>query len=289
VRARGAFFFGDGPRSTWNPSFPYIEYANIGVRLAKNLWLDGGFFQTHIGTELLFPKDNITSSVSVGTWHEPYFQSGLEITWTPSDRLTLKGLLLNGYNNFTETNRSPGGGLLVSYKVNDNLLVSYTNLISNESTDTTDLLRIYNNAYLTYTQDFLTLLVGGDVGYQNNSSLDSVPKGALMFSAEAVMKVQFAKRAGVYFRGEMFQDPNGFLSGTLTQEDGTTSGLKIFGLTAGLEFKPMPENSYVRLEYRMLSADTQQKIFYWGGNPTQTRHEVTVTAGVYFNSSNLLK
>src|SRR6266446_2808459 len=71
VRSTIALHYGDVPRSTWSSTFNFIQEANAGVRLCKNFWVDAGFFRTHVGTEGLFPKENITSSVAVATYFEP--------------------------------------------------------------------------------------------------------------------------------------------------------------------------------------------------------------------------
>ena len=61
VRAIATLHYGDLPSAAWSPVYNMIQEANAGVRLTKKIWLDAGFFKTHIGTEGLLPKDNITS------------------------------------------------------------------------------------------------------------------------------------------------------------------------------------------------------------------------------------
>jgi len=65
----------------------------------------------------------------------------------------------------------------------------------------------------------------------------------------------------VYGRGEFFNDPSGMLSGVFIDRNYDLTGLKIMGVTLGVEYKPT-ENSYVRLEGRSLIADKDQRIFY---------------------------
>src|SRR6476469_1078968 len=51
VRGLITLHYGDIPASSWSGTFNMIQDANVGVRLHKKLWLDAGFFRTHIGAE----------------------------------------------------------------------------------------------------------------------------------------------------------------------------------------------------------------------------------------------
>ena len=81
VRALVSLHYGDIPLSAWSSTYNPIMEANAGIRLSKKLWIDAGFFRTHVGTEGLLPKENITSSVSINTYFEPYFESGIRFNF----------------------------------------------------------------------------------------------------------------------------------------------------------------------------------------------------------------
>src|SRR5205085_7014229 len=104
IRALATLHYGDIPVSAWSGTFNSIMEAHAGVRLCKKLWLDAGFFRTHFGTEGLLPKENFTSSVSVNTFYEPYYESGLRLNYNPSDKLAINLYVLNGYNMYEENN-----------------------------------------------------------------------------------------------------------------------------------------------------------------------------------------
>src|SRR6185503_1699685 len=129
VRSTVALHYGDVPRSTWSSTFNLIQEANAGVRLCKNFWVDAGFFRTHVGTEALFPKENITSSVAVGTYFEPYYQAGFKLSYAPCEKLALSLYALNGYNLFEDNNKKKSLGLLATYTINDHLSIGYDNYI----------------------------------------------------------------------------------------------------------------------------------------------------------------
>lgn len=82
-------------------------------------------------------------------------------------------------------------------------------------------------------------------------------------------------------RGEYFQDSNGIFGVLSVDNDGLPVGLKAFGVTGGMEFKPM-ENAFIRGEVRFLSLDKNQKVFASGNDLVNTRTEVIFTTGVSF-------
>ena len=86
VRAVATLHYGDIPSSAWSPDFNMIQEANAGFRISNKFWLDAGFFKTHIGTEALLPKDNIVSSLAVITFYEPWWQSGVKLSYLPNNR-----------------------------------------------------------------------------------------------------------------------------------------------------------------------------------------------------------
>jgi opacity protein-like surface antigen len=277
-KARGvvALHYGDIERSAWSGN---IMEAHAGIRLSKTIWLDGGFFRTHVGTEGLLPKENIASSVSVCTYMEPYFESGFRLNYNPNDKLVINLYVLNGYNIYQENNDKKSFGMLVTYAVNDNFNFGYSNYIGDDSPagDTLSPLRVFNNLFLNFQSKKIKVQIGGDYVVQTT---DDPNDPALVMGCIGTLRYQFQKKTGIYFRGEYFSDPQGFLSGTFPGENDVLSGLTVSGFTAGLEYKPT-DNSYIRLEGRQLDAG-KTKIFYRDGRTTGIRTEMMIHTGVSF-------
>jgi Putative beta-barrel porin-2, OmpL-like. bbp2 len=304
VRGNFSFFWGDIPTSAWEPgSLNMIQNANVGVRLAEGLWLDAGLFNTHVGTELLLPKDNLFSSLAVNTWHEPYFHAGAELSYTASDKVFLKLVVANRYSGFADNNRKKAVGILAQFKPSEGHVISYSNIISDDTPDGTPddatQTRFFNNLYYSYSGDKLTFQVGADLGLQANSGLveDSdtdVDGSATMYSALIAVKYKLTPEFSMGLRGEIFNDEAGFLSGRFEEVNdqnvgqGTFRGLQTFGLTLGTEYKPT-DKSYLRLEGRYLSTPSELKPYYEDGEFKNNRLDVMVTLGVYFESLNLLQ
>ena len=76
-RGTVTLFGGDCPQASWSSYLNFIQEANAGFRVVKKLWLDAGFFRTHIGLESIQPRENMTMSLATTTYFEPYFLSGV--------------------------------------------------------------------------------------------------------------------------------------------------------------------------------------------------------------------
>jgi len=285
IRGTVALHFGDIPAATWAPA-PYnnLMEAHVGVKIYSKLWIDAGFFRTHLGTEYLLPVENITSSVAVGTYYEPFYESGLRLNFDPTTKLEINLFLLNGYGMFIDNNNKKSFGMGVTYAFNDNLNIGYTNYIGDDTPPgvADGHLRIAQNAFLNYQHKKLKIQVGGDYYMQQNSDLATGTKYANMYSALANARYQLRNKLAVYARGEVFNDPDGFASTIITDYNGNKTGYKLWGATAGVEYKPTAE-SYVRLEGRRLQMDHDQYIYYHDGEYYNYRYEVMVNAGVTFD------
>jgi hypothetical protein len=284
VRGMVALQYGDIPASSWNPTFNNILEAHAGVRLCPKLWLDAGYFRTHFGTEGLYPKENITSSVSVNTWHEPYFESGARLVYSPTDKWTFNLYVLNGYNLYVDNNSQKSIGLLATYSLGDKGNINYANYTGDDTptaADSISHLRIHNNFYINYTIKKLKVQFGADYCIQEHSGLDDADASATMFSGVFALKYQCGKRFAVYAREEWFNDPDAFMAGAFVDKNGELTGLMLTGTTAGLEIKPTPD-TYVRFEGRQLMTDADLEIFRTDHDNISTRTEVMLNMGITF-------
>ncbi len=284
VRGMAAFHFGDIAAATWAAApFHNIQEAHVGIKIYSKLWIDAGFFRTHFGTEYLLPSENITNSVSVGTYYEPYYESGLRLNFDPTPKLEINLFLLNGYGIYIDNNSKKSFGMGVTYAISDKAGIGYTNYIGDDSPDGTSAshLRFHENVFLNYQKNKIKLQVGGDFCLQKNSDLATGTKTASMFSALATLRYQLLQRFAIYGRGEIFHDPNGCMSGVIQDATGKFTGYKVWGLTLGAEYKPTDE-SYVRVEGRVLKMQQDQYIFMTDNEAMNARFEIMVNAGVTF-------
>jgi hypothetical protein len=275
--------FGDIAKSAWSSTYNPIMEAHAGIRLFKKLWLDAGFFRTHFGTEGLLPKENFTSSVSVNTFYEPYFESGVRLNYIPNDKLTINLYALNGYGIYEENNKKKSLAVLITYALGTKGNIGYSNYIGDDSpsSDSVSHLRIHQNLFLNYQINKLKIQIGGDFCIQQNSDLVVKNKSASMYSGVLGLKYQLNNKFAAYGRGEIFNDPQGCMAGVIIDKKNEFTGLKLWGATLGVEYKPT-DNSYIRLEGRQLEMDKDQELFRWNGKNTNIRQEVLLNIGISF-------
>ncbi|MEP7195714.1 MAG: outer membrane beta-barrel protein [Saprospiraceae bacterium] len=282
VRSNLSLLVGEYAKSSWSSSFNNIMEANVGFKISKSLWIDGGLFMTPIGTEALLPKDNICSSTSIGTFYEPAYLSGIRLNYVPSDKWNFNLYLVNSFNGFEDLNNKKSISITASRVVNDKINIGYSNYLGDDTiSDSLSHFRIYQNAFVNCQLNKLKIQLGLDYASQQNSNLNSVNAAASVFSCLATVKYQLKEKCSVYGRLEYFKDENAILSPKITTKVGQFSGYKIFGLTTGIEVNPI-KNSYIRLEAKYLKMDKDQEIFYWNGENKDSRNELLIHMGVIF-------
>lgn len=282
-RGTGTVFFGDIPQSAWSPRYNMIQEANMGFQLFKNVWIDAGFFRTHIGLESIQPRENIAMSLATTTYFEPYFCSGAKLTWNANDKHTIQFHVLNSFNTFIETNKNKALGLSYAFHPNDKINLTFNTVVCDESpaTQKRKQTRSYNNLVFVYSGNRLILGYEFNFGYQTNTKLNDTTAAATMWSSLLAVKYRFTPKFAGYIRGEIYQDPDEILSGPVETVNHQLAGLSIVGGTVGLEYKPIP-NSYVRIEGRALESKSDEQIFYWQNQSHNIRYECLLGLGVWF-------
>ena len=170
--------------------------------------------------------------------------------------------------------------MLVTYVFNDSVNVGYSGYYGDDSLKGNHLLMAHN-AFLNFKGKKIKVTVGGDYITQQNSSISIPQKTASMWSAVLILSYNFTEKFRAYNRVEEYSDPNGLLSGVFMDEIHKFTGLKLWGTTAGIEFKPV-DKAYIRLEGRVLIADHHQKIFRWNNENRSQRWEAMINFGVWF-------
>lgn len=275
---------GDIASSAWSPVNNHIQEAHVGVRLVNRLWLEGGYFRTHLGFESIQPRENIGSTIALTTYYEPYYLSGAKLTWFANDKLSFQVNAFNGFNTFVAINNKKAYGFTTVYEPRKNLVLSYNCLLSDNTPDSvkTSHLRLYNDFYFAYKSRRFNLGLELNYGVQRNSSLTDSHAIATMFSMTMAGKYKIKNdRYSVYGRAEIFRDPNEILTGPVNNANHQLVGIDALGFNLGLEFKPMP-NAYLRLEGRYLRLLNNETIFYTEGRYTNTRKEIVSALGFWF-------
>ncbi len=286
-RSKICIHYGALQRSAW-PAYSnanMIQEANVGVNLGGGIWLDAGYFLTHIGCEVITPKDNWFNSLALSTQNEPFFQSGLKLTYDASDKLQLQLHCLNGYNLFDDNNKNKSLGYYVSYKFNDDMNIALAGIYGNEiylgltipstSIEYNNSPKLLNNVVFNYNiSKSLLMKASIDITNQdlNVSIFNKEDKGtSSAMGGFLALRYLMSDKFSASVRAEMYNTKANITSNTNTY----ISNAK--GITFGCEYKPN-SNSYIRLEARQLNYEKGAL----SQNPFDTRNEGIFSFGVYF-------
>jgi len=273
VRGTFALQYGDYVKYNWLTNNPNIQEANVGFNVAKGLWVDAGYFLSHVGPESIL-KDNFLNSYSLPTYYEPLYQSGVKVSYDFNYKLSASLHLINGYNVIEDNNKNKSVGLQVNYQLNQFVKLTYNNVIGNEQpSPLPGKTRILNNFIVNYGCPCIKwdAILSGEFGAQENSKLSDPTATAFTYGGMVAVRYRFNNKFSTTVRADYYQDLDGVYSGIVANN----TGVKGNGLTLGFEYKPV-DAAYVRLETRYLSLDGNQKVFY---DNTNSRTDVTISCG----------
>jgi Putative beta-barrel porin-2, OmpL-like. bbp2 len=219
-------------------------YQNIGqayvsflAPVGSGLAIDVGKFVTWNGNEVIKTKDNWNYSRGLlFAWAIPYYHEGLRVAYNATDKVTLTGYVVNGWNNSVDNNEGKTVGATITIKPSAALALTenYTGG-PEQNNDDTDW-RQLSDTIVTYTVNKMVSVAGNyDYGQDkvNGSKVDW--QGIAGF-----LKVQANDWFALAPRVEYFDDKDGFQTGTAQ---------KLWEATVTAEFKHK-DGVVMRLEYR---------------------------------------
>ncbi|MEJ8800705.1 porin [Pontibacter sp. H249] len=234
-----------------------IAQANAGVKLAEGVWLDAGILPSHIGYESTFSINNEIYTRALMAENSPYFETGAQLTAEVSDKVTMKFLVLNGWQNIRETNDAKSLGFGISYTPTDKLTLSYNNYYGNEAPEDDELVevdakrRYFHNFYAAYTfSDRFN--IAGSVDYGRQELWDSSEKGS-WYAGLLLARYRLSERFAVAGRVEHYNDENQIIIAT-----GTPNGFQTSSASLNFDYIPAP-NFLWRFEAR--GYDSEYRIF----------------------------
>ena len=273
VRGIVTLHYGDYVKNNWLTETPNLQEANVGLKVTKGLWVDAGYFLTHIGPEGML-KNNFVSSYALPSYFEPFYQSGVKVSYEFHEQFNASMFILNGYGVIEDNNKNKSFAAQLNYIPNDILKVTYNNIIGNEQPGTMPgKTRTFHNLIFAFAGPCgkLDAILSGDFSTQEKSKISDPEATAYSFGGLLSVRYHFTKKFSATVRGDFYQDLDGVYSGIIANN----AGIKGNGVTLGLEYKPI-EEAYVRLQTRYLRLDDSQKIFY---DNTSSRTDVNLSVG----------
>lgn len=177
-----------------------VQEAYLGCRLSKKTWIDGGIFFSHIGLEGFIPRDNPTYTRSLVADFSPSYQTGVRIQSQFTENLSGQFLVLNGWQNISESNRQKAIGTQLAYNFSPKFNVSYNTFVGHEYA-----FRHFHDLVLKYTpSEAWSFALQADIGIQKEALGGTHAKwGGFTFIA----KNAFTKTLSASARIEYYADP----------------------------------------------------------------------------------
>lgn len=189
----------------------HVWEANVGVRLAKDLWLDAGIMPSHIGFESAVGKDNWTLSRSLLAENSPYYEAGAKLSYATGN-WQFSALYLNGWQRIQRVsgNQTPAFGWQVQFKPNDKVTLNSSSFIGSDKPDSTRQMRYFHNLYaVVKLSDRWGVTAAFDIGIQQQSKGSSTYDA--WYSPIAIVRYQWTDRLALAGRVEYYQDKKGVI------------------------------------------------------------------------------
>lgn len=207
----------------------HIQEAVVGVQLGTKVWVDGGIYLSHVGSEGWISRDNPTYTRSLNADYSPYYQAGAKLTWNASSKLTAQVNIVNGWQIISENNGSKTLGLRFDYAASSKTTLSVYNLIGNEiPTGQGGRTRYFQGATARLTPSPKSLVIATfDLGVQQGVA---GRENSTWYGAALIGRFQVAPRVGLALRVERYSDPDQVIIAT-----GTAAGFKAWGGSVGVD------------------------------------------------------
>jgi hypothetical protein len=213
----------------------YIQQAYI-TGTAGNFTIDFGKWVTPIGAEVIETKDNWNYSRGLlFTLGIPFYHFGAKGTYAVSDRVSVAGYVVNGWNNVSDPNTAKSVGFVGLFRPTENLSLTANYLFGKELTaledpDTDEYRHVFDGivSYMA-VPDRLWLMANYDYGMDRDGATG---QRVVWQGIAAYAKVQASNGVAFSGRYEFYNDRNGFTVDGAYEGVGVPQDLQSFTATA---------------------------------------------------------
>jgi hypothetical protein len=240
-------------------------YISYNAALGRGLRFDLGKMATYLGAEVIEAQDNPNYSRSfLFNFAVPFTHTGLKISYPFTDALSASFHICNGWDNSNDNNKDKSYGLSIGYAPTEVFSANFNAMYGPEQDNNTSNKRtLYDLIATIKPTKQLALILNADSGQEENVVAAGTAKWV---GGAAIIKYDFSDRYGLAVRGEIFDDRDGFRTGTVQRLSEITVTPEI-RLNGGVVLRP---------EYRHDSSD---QTFFNGG---QKKNQDTLALGVMY-------
>lgn len=239
----------------------HIHRANVSylAPVGNGLTITAGLFNSLIGYESLYAKDNFNYTRSWIADYTPYMMFGVNAKYPVNDNLTATVFVINSYFHLSHPNDQPSYGLQSAWKANSRLTVTNTLYFGPDQTNASiEFWRLYVNNIVEWKGDDVAIAASYDFGTEEIAGRPGSPR-AFVTGGNVAARWHIAGPWSIALRPEFYWDRNGRWTGNEQFVKAATSTVEYaypFGWT----------NTRLRLEHRWDESTGVNGGFFRGGD-----------------------
>ena len=248
------------PESNGQEIYKHVQQAYVSLLTGKVQW-DVGKFVTPIGAEVIESQDNwnYTRSILFG-YAIPFYHTGVRATITASDKFTLAGYLVNGWNNTSEINGNKTFAVGFTWKPSAKVTLIANDMAGKETPGSDTTRNLFDTTLTVVASPKFSVMGNFDYGKEGDTK---------WWGLAAYAKLQ--------------ADPNWALVGRYEYLDDTKGGFMTFGTkaqTLTVTSDHLVAGSLkVRLEYR---TDFAKEAIFSKDDGSKKKSQTTLTVGLVY-------
>lgn len=239
-------FLVNEPKVDGADTLRHFHRANVSylAPVGNGLTVTAGLFNSLIGYESLYAKDNLIYTRSWVADNSPYMMFGVNAKYPINENVTVAAFVINGYYHLSNPNNQPSYGGQVAWKASPRVMVTNTLYYGPDQQSTSmEFWRLYSNNIVEWkSSDDVTLVLSYDIGTERILNQPGNPR---TFAMAGVLEGRWHVSGpwSVALRPEFYWDRNG-------RWTGNEQFVKAVTTTAEYKFPYLWTNTIVRLEYR---------------------------------------
>lgn len=267
--------YGDMVSAIYPTDYKFLQQANVGFKIAGNLWFDAGFFRSPVSVEDFSNRTNYSSTYTYTRYFEPVLMSGAKLGWEAKNIRFTAFFADRTFAIGSTTNTLPSIGANLKIYGGKYWLFGANGMYSRVANVTGATPRTYANAYLATNRKHVDVLA-----YANYANIQN----KTMLSGVLNIRYKISPKFSLFAKGEYFADSSAVISPMMTGTDGKQQGLSATVFGGGFEFKAR-SNHYLRIEARQTQMGSNFAVYpnYFNNTAlTNQRLEFVVTTGIWF-------
>ncbi len=223
----------------------HLHRANVSylAPVGKGLTITAGLFNSLMGYESLYAKDNANYTRSWIADNTPYMMFGVNAQYPVSDALTVTAFVVNSYYHLAHPNDHPSYGGRWIWKATPRFTLMQTLYAGPDQPNTSmEFWRLYGNQILEWKGDDVTIAASLDMGTERIASQPGNPR-AFVMGGNLVVRWHVAGPWSVALRPEFYWDRNG-------RWTGAEQFVKAITSTVEYQLPYKWANTIVRVEHR---------------------------------------